>query len=260
MSDPLSDPVSEPAAPQTGPQTTPEPTAQPASLETVPEPGGPRRPIPRAALGVSILVLLLAGISVAVFLVSTGSGAQTGSAAAASTPGATARQASQTGKESAAVARGPQPGGTTIRDTPVAAVSGPKPLKPTDPAKVKSWNAGTGGAALAQVTADSGNVLMAYGSGQYTQTLQGCVELAGAVKRAGELPPIPNSSMQKMYVRSLDAFKAGIAECEAAITQHPEGVEDVVTDVNHTEMTKAIAQFSTGTKDLYVATEFLRKQ
>jgi hypothetical protein len=213
-------------------------------------------------VGGTILAVLLAGISVAVFLVSAGPPSPKGPLTAAGSAGATARPASgdRESAAGAAAAPGSQPGAAAIGTTPVAAVTGPKPLQPTNPARVKSWNTGKGGAALARVTAYSGNVLMAYGSGLYPQTLQACTELAGAVKQAQALPPIPSSAMQKMYVRSLDAFRKGIAECEAAITQHPEGVEDTATDVNHTEMSKAIAQFSTGTKDLYIATEILRKQ
>jgi hypothetical protein len=252
-----------PRAPrQAIPGSDPEPATAGADLTMVTEAARPRRRIPRAAVGGTILAVLLAGISVAVFLVSAGPPSQKGPLTAASIAGATAKPASGD-RESAArasAAPGSQPGAAAIGDTPVAAVTGPKPLAPTDPATVKSWNAGRGGAALARVTAYSGNVLMAYGSGLYPQTLQACAELAGAVKQAQALPPIPSSAMQKMYVRSLDAFKNGVAECEAAITQHPEGVEDTVTNVNHTKMNKAIAQFSIGTKDLYIATEFLRKQ
>lgn len=243
------------------PGSDPEPVMAAEDLTTVMEAATPRRRIPRAAMGVTILAVLLAGVSVAVFLVSAGPSPSRGGLAAASRAGATANPSSGTGKAADAGATpGPQQGAAAIVDTPVAAVTGPKPLKPANPATVKSWNAGKGGAALARVTAYSGNILMAYGSGQYAQTLQACTKLAGAVRQAEVLPPIPSSAMQKMYVRSLDAFKKGIAECEAAITQHPEGVEDTATDVNHAEMTKAIAQFSTGTKDLYIATEVLRKQ
>ncbi len=255
-------PAPEQAIPGADPEAVTAGASLPGTVEAAAAagPARPQRRIPRAALGVTILVVLLAGISAAVFLVSGGPGSSKGAPAAA---GDTAKPSTGTGQAAAADAGatpGPQPGATTITGTPVAAVTGPKPIKPTDPAKVKSWNIGKGGAALAQVTAYSGNVLMAYGSGLYPQTLQSCLQLAGAVKKAEALPPIPSSAMQKMYVRSLNAFNKGIAECEAAITQHPEGVEDTVTDVNHSQMNKAIAQFSTGTKDLYIATEFLRKQ
>jgi hypothetical protein len=41
---------------------------------------------------------------------------------------------------------------------------------------------------------------------------------------------------------------------------HPEGLEDVVTDVTHAELNKALLLFDVGTRDLYNATELLRKQ
>jgi hypothetical protein len=213
----------------------------------------PTRRVLHPGLAAIFIVIALAGISVAVYFVSSGS--PKGQSAASAKP------ASGTGKESRAntsAVPGPMPGAPTVKVSPVASVTTPKPLKPSDPAQVKSWNAGDGGATLTQVTEDSGSLLIAYGSGEYTETLQGCTALAGAVEKAVALPPIPDTAMQKLYVKSLDAFRSGITECEAAITQHPEGVEDDVTDVNHAEMNTAISQFSVGTKDLYIATEALR--
>jgi hypothetical protein len=220
------------------------------------EPTKPTRRVPHPGLTAIFIVIAVAGISVAAYLVSSGS--PKGHSAAAN-----ASPASGTGKEpgtDTGATPGPMPGAPTVKVSPIASVTTPKPLKPSDPAQVRSWNAGDGGATLAQVTEDSGSVLMAYGSGEYTQTLQGCTALAGAVEKAVALPPIPDTAMQKLYVKSLDAFRSGITKCEAAITQHPEGVEDDVTDVNHAEMNTAISQFSVGAKDLYMAAEVLRKQ
>jgi hypothetical protein len=213
----------------------------------------PFRRTRQPATMVVLLIVALVGISLAVYFVSTGS---------PKGPSNAARASATTGTPASgrAAPPGPKPGGPTAQLSPIASVAGPKPLKPSDPAKVKSWNAGKGGAALVQVTEDSGDVLMAYGSGEYTETLQACTALAGAVKKAEALPPIPDTAMQKLYVKSLNTFTAGITECEAAITQHPEGVEDVVTDVNHAEINQALSRFSVGTQDLYIATEALRKQ
>jgi hypothetical protein len=209
--------------------------------------------IRQPAVAVVLLVVALVGISLAVYFVTSGSPkGQSAANLGTAKPG--------TGKGDTGATPGPMPGAPTARLSPLASVAGPKPLKPSNPAKVKSWNVGKGGAALVQVTEDSGNVLMAYGSGEYAETLQACTALAGAMKKAEALPPIPDAAMQKLYVKSLDDFKSGITDCAVAIKQHPEGVEDVVTDVNHPELNKALSLFSVGTKDLYVATESLRKQ
>jgi hypothetical protein len=213
----------------------------------------PFRRIRQPAAMVVLLVIALAGISLAAYFVSSGSPkGQPAANPGAAKPG--------TGKGGTGATPGPMPGAPMIQASSIALVPTPKPLKPSNPAQVRSWNAGKAGAALAQVTGDSGSVLMAYGSGMYPETLQACTALTGAVRKAEALPPIPDAAMQKLYVKSLNDFKSGATKCEAAITQHPEGVEDDVTDVNHAEMNSVISQFSVGTKDLYIATEFLRKQ
>jgi hypothetical protein len=211
-----------------------------------PELAKPFRWIRQPAAVVVLLVVALAGMSLAVYFVSSGS--PNGQSAAK--PG--------TGKADTDATPGPMPGAPTVRVGSAASVTAPNPLKPSNPARVKSWNAGKAGAALVQVTEDSGSVLMAYSSGMYPEALQACTALAGAVQQAEVLPPVPDAAMQKLYAKSLDDFKSGTAECEAAITQHLEGVEDDITDVNHPEINTAISQFNVGTKDLYIATEALR--
>jgi hypothetical protein len=155
---------------------------------------------------------------------------------------------------------GPMPGAPTVKGgAKSAAPSGPKPLKPSDPAQVRSWNAASGGKALARVTTQSGNVLMAHAARQYPEMLQYCNALAGAVQTAEADSPIPDTAMQKMYAASLNAFKQGAADCAAGITQHAEGVEDTVTKVNHADVNRAVSELSVGINDLYIATEVLRK-
>jgi hypothetical protein len=252
------------AEPEASDETTPEDATQPtkpvdATQPTKPEdatqPTKPVRRIPRPALGALLLAVALVSISVAVYFVSSGS--PKGQSAAAKAPVATTTPAPGTGKIPG-TNTGASPGASTVKASPAASAAAPKPLELSDPARVESWNAGDGGTALARVTEDSGSILMAYGSGEYPETLQGCTALAGAVKKAAALPPIPDAAMQKLYVKSLDDFKSGITDCEAAITQHPEGVEDIVTDVNHAELNTAIPLFNAGAKNLYIATEVLR--
>ena len=246
-------PEAKPKATAAGPEV-PDETAPDGSLVTqtaLIKLAKPFRRIRQPAVAVVLLVVVLVGISLAVYFVSSGSPkGQSAVNLGTAKPG--------TAKGDTGVTSGPMPGAPTVPVSPVASVTGPEPLKPSNPAKVKSWNVGKGGAALVQVTEDSGSVLMAYGSGEYTQTLQACTALAGAVRKAEALPPIPDTAMQKLYAKSLNTFTAGITECEAAITQHPEGVENTVTDVNHAEVSKAISQLGIGIKDLYIATEALR--
>ena len=247
--------ATEPEATAAGPEVPDEtaPDVSPVTRTALIKLAKPFGRIRQPAVAVVLLVVALAGISLAAYFVSSGS-PKGRSAANLGTlkPG--------TGKGETGATPRSMPGAPTVQVSPVAAVTGPKPLKPSNPAMVKSWNLGKGGAALVRVTEDSGNVLMAYGSGEYAETLQACTALAEAVKNAEALPPIPDAAMQKLYVRSLDNFKSGITDCEAAITQHPKGVENVITDVNHAELNKALSLFSVGTKDLYIATESLRKQ
>jgi hypothetical protein len=135
----------------------------------------------------------------------------------------------------------------------------PGALWPSNPAAAASWNAGQPGKALAHVTALSGDVLMAHGSGQYAQMLQACEALYGQVGTAAGLAPIPDTAMQGFYAKSLTAFKSGIAACEAGITQQEVGVEDTVTHVNQADVQLALTSFGTGVSDLYISTESLRK-
>jgi hypothetical protein len=269
--------MSEPPVPEAA---EPEPTAaEPEASDAATEPDSPANAplmrlrttvleltkpvqrIPPTALGITLLVVALVGISVAVYFVSAGS--PKGQSAAAKAPAATATPAPGTGKKPGTATTappGPTTGASTVPGSPDTSVATPNPLKPSNPAQVNSWNAGKAGAALVQVTEDSGSVLMASGSGRYPEALQACTALAGAIKTAEALPPIPDAAMQKLYVKSLDDFTSGTADCMAAITQHPEGLEDVVTDVSHTELNMAISLFDVGTRDLYNGTEFLRKQ
>ena len=100
---------------------------------------------------------------------------------------------------------------------------------------------------------------MAHAGSQYPEMLQYCNALTTAVQTAEADSPIPDNAMQKMYAKSLTAFKVGATDCVAGITQHPEGVEDTVTNVNHAEINKAVSELSLGMNDLYIATEVLRK-
>jgi hypothetical protein len=139
-----------------------------------------------------------------------------------------------------------------------SAANAPKPLRPHDPAMVNSWNSGSGGKALKRITAQAGTVLMAHGAGQYPEMKSACAALSSAVATAQAAPALPDATMQREYQISLKAFRTGAAECRAAISQHAEGAEDTVTNVNSALIKTAVAKISTGMTDLYIATDMLR--
>lgn len=200
-----------------------------------------------ALVGVGGIVYLLVGTSSGGHSTGNGSAASAGTGAAGNS------------------VTGGQPGSGTGASTSGSAGAGalspanaPKPLRPHDPGVVSSWNSGSGGKALTRINAQAGTVLMAHGAGQYPEMRAACIALASAVKAAEAAPAIPDTAMQHEYARSLNAFKAGAAQCQGAITQHPEGVEDTVTHVNSAGVKAAVAKISTGMTDLYISTETLR--
>jgi hypothetical protein len=132
-------------------------------------------------------------------------------------------------------------------------------LLPANGAQVTSWNKGSGGTALSAVTVASGNVMMAHASAMYPEMLLACHALTTAVQQANGVAPIPDTAMQHEYAAALSAFKQGAADCTAGITQHIEGPEDTVTNVNQADVNSAVASISVGLSKLYIATEVLRK-
>lgn len=85
-----------------------------------------------------------------------------------------------------------------------------------------------------------------------------CVSLAAEVKTAGAAPAIPDPAMQTMYNKALASLAAGAATCQAAVSSHQEGDEDLITSTNSSLMATAMAQLSVGTCDLYIATWKIR--
>ncbi len=204
-------------------------------------------------------LVLAAGaiVSITVSISGCSGSSATHAGASAATPTAAA---SATGSALAQGATpGPMPGAPTV--TAMATTSGrtssqtgPKALVPTHGAQVKAWNKGPGGMALKAVTTDSGNVLMSHANQQYPQMLQYCNALSADVRHAVNATPIPDGAMQAKYLKALGGFKSGISDCLAGVTQHEEGVEDTVTNVNKPVLTRAMTQFTHALSDLYVAT------
>jgi hypothetical protein len=243
------------------------PEAQPSEREAVRDAARPthrrkanrKLPVPMRTAAFAAAAGLVGVAAIIYLVVGTSSGGHsTGNGSAASANGATG-----TGTAGNSTATGQQGSGTGTSTSGSAGSSSsgstaPKPLRPHDPAKVNSWNAGSGGAALARVTTQAGTVLMAHGARQYPEMRAACIALASAVKVAAGAPAIPDKAMQGMYERSLNAFETGAARCQAGITQHPEGVEDTVTDVNSAALKSAVTSIGTGMTQLYIATDMLR--
>jgi len=135
---------------------------------------------------------------------------------------------------------------------------GPVALKPSSPPQVAAWNAGPGGTALAAIAAQVGTVLMTHDARQFVQMKRECVSLAAEVKTAGAAPAIPDPAMQNMYNKALASLAAGTANCQAAVSSHQEGDEDLITSTNSSLMATAMSQLNVGTRDLYIATWKIR--
>jgi hypothetical protein len=164
---------------------------------------------------------------------------------------------------------GPMPGAPTARPAPSATPTigphvyshvTPTALLPSIPAFTRRWSSGSGGTALAAVTALADNTLLAQQTGQYAIMLPDCQELKKAARRALIAEPIPDIAMEARYLTALVSLKGAAVTCETAIQQVPDGVEDTVTHVDQTLMALVASELSRGESDLFAASEMLRKQ
>jgi hypothetical protein len=163
--------------------------------------------------------------------------------AVSSSPGSTASSGS------AAVANGAVPASPVQPVTPASDLA----LIPGQPAKVAVWNSGRGGAALAAVSHDFGDALMAHGARQFVEMKQACSKLATAVTTARAMAPIPDAAMQRLYGKALAEMAKGAADCRAAISSHREGVEDLVVHEDTSMLNRAMSLIAAGANDLYHA-------
>lgn len=172
----------------------------------------------------------------------TGSVASASSAPSASTPAASTPTTS--------TPAGSAPATAGVSPLPV----GPIALKPGSPSQVAAWNAGPGGVTLAAISSHLGTVLMAHDARQYVLMKRECVGLAAEVKAASGQAAIPDSAMQSLYDKALTSLAAGAATCQAAVSSHQEGDEDLITKTDSSLLATAMSQLNTGTRDLYIAT------
>jgi hypothetical protein len=140
-----------------------------------------------------------------------------------------------------------------LRVTPEEAVASIK-VPPHLAAALKRWDAGPGGAALAEVSKDLGSATQDAGVRLYNPMKQACVSLAGAITAAKAAPPIPGAAMQKSYGLALTKLSVGAADCRAGISVYPYGDEDVKTYENPARLHRSLSELAAGARDLYLAT------
>ena len=216
----------------------------------------PRQGMRRWLGHLAFAVVTLVGISVVVYAVWPASPAKNTSnptGIAGSSPGQTAPAG--TGSSAGTVPAGTAPAGAADSQAGAPTLpTGPVALKPRNPAHVATWNAGQGGATLAAISTNLGTALMAHGAHQFAQMRRACVSLASDVASASTQPPIPDSAMQVLYEKALTSLAVGAAKCEAGISSHLEGDEDLVVQTNPALLDTAMSQLDIGAHDLYSAT------
>jgi hypothetical protein len=116
------------------------------------------------------------------------------------------------------------------------------------------WDAGPGGAALAQVSADLGGALQASGVKQFGPMKQACASLAAAVARAQTGRPIPNANIQKSYGQALTQLARAAAKCGAGISLYPTEDQGLQARENPTILHRAESELTAGAEDLDQAT------
>jgi hypothetical protein len=120
--------------------------------------------------------------------------------------------------------------------------------------QVQTWKAGRGGKALGAVTSQAGAVAQASGQKQYVEMRQACSALATSVASAQTAPAIPAAAMQAKYQQALSELATAAAQCQAGISEQPDGDEYVATTQNPADLKASAAALAAGSNDLYQAT------
>jgi hypothetical protein len=123
--------------------------------------------------------------------------------------------------------------------------------------QVSRWEAGPGGKALGQVTAQMGYALQTAGAGLYPSMKQACANLASDIQAAQAGPPIPDAAMQRLYGQALARLSLGAANCRSAISV---SIDDESTDihVNKALLQQSRTEMGAGSRALYKATAEVR--
>jgi hypothetical protein len=165
-------------------------------------------------------------------------------------PSATRKASAKAGVQAAGIPAGGLTGSAALTKLGSTALPLPKELE----ARVTAWDRGRGGAALAALSGQFGNVLQAAGVKEYALMRMACVQLAAEVATAQATPPIPDAAMQRLYAKALADFAKGAADCRAAVSQRPTGDETIQTRENAALLHRALSLVAAGSTDLYRAT------
>lgn len=121
-------------------------------------------------------------------------------------------------------------------------------------AELRSWNTGSAGRALSQITTEVGTALQSSGRKSYVTMKSACGNLATSISAAGTLAPIPDATMQGQYSSALTALAKAAADCRSAISTQPAGDEYVRATTNPTVLQLAQSELSSGIKSLAAIT------
>lgn len=124
--------------------------------------------------------------------------------------------------------------------------------------QIAHWKSGPGGAALSAATLQLGSTMQAAGVKLYATMRLACASLASEIETAQSGPPIPYASMQQLYARGLAGLSGAAADCRSAISVRPDGDESTQSYVNKALLSRSLAEFSTGSKEVYRATAEIR--
>jgi hypothetical protein len=214
-----------------------------------------------ARLGITLSLILLAGVSAVLIAVAVGGGSHppTSGGTSAATGGAPAGPGSikasrvnqASNSSSISKARSKVPSAAQMAESG-GALSLPANMR----GRAIAWQFGPGGAHLAAVTRLFGDALQAEGERQYFGMRSACTQLARSISAAEAGPPIPVAAMQMLYGQALTELAEGAADCQAAITMKP-GDEEPVTKVNATMRQQAAAELAAGATDIFRSTALI---
>jgi predicted lipid-binding transport protein (Tim44 family) len=162
--------------------------------------------------------------------------------------GSTASSVTTSGAAQAGVGSSAVAATATATGTPTAAADG-------HATPVAAWSAGKGGATLAAIRSHLGTALMANSVGQLSQMRQECKALAIDLKLASGQAPIPDVTVQSLYVKARASLTAGAAKCKAGI----KGTSRATLHANKTLLSKAVSELNTGGRELSSATGKIKK-
>ena len=221
------------------------------------QPGGPVRALwagsgssRRIVLIVSAACLCVAAAGVTVAVLSS-PGSPAGHIDAGSSPAAKATQP-QAGQPAAPAASSPAVAGAKVTSNGVAKSALRWPPRLNN--QIQRWREGPGGSYLASVTSQMGAAMQAAGVKQYGAMRMTCTTVASEVRAAQAGPPIPDAAMQRLYAKALAGLSSAAADCRQAISEHPEGDEDLEIHLNHALLDQARLEFAAASKKLYRAT------